>query len=148
MRLLKLFPHQTIQQIHVDAYNAESKIEYETVRDFIILHYHVNERDDTSFWRDLQNMAIPERLSNKIKLFRETGHIFSDHLDIFHDSSWLQVMIGQGIMPRDYHPSANIPTAEQLGHLLNQIAAAKRKPLNQLLQHDEFLKQYAGVVRE
>ncbi len=147
VRLLKIFPHQGITQVQIDEYNKESKIEYETVRDFIILHYYANERDDTAFWRDLQSMKIPERLSNKIKLFKETGSIFSDHLDIFHDSSWLQVMLGQGIMPKDYHPSANVPSEEQLRTMLSQIAAAKRQPLNQLLTHDEFLRQYAGAVR-
>lgn len=147
VRLLKIFPQQEIKQVHIDEYNRESKIEYETVRDFIILHYHANERDDTEFWRYLQNMPIPERLSRKIKLFKETGNIFSDHLDIFHDSSWLQVMLGQGIIPLDYHPSANVPSAEQLSNMLSQIAAAKRKPLAQLLKHDEFLAQYAGGGR-
>jgi tryptophan 7-halogenase len=147
VRLLKIFPHTGIKQVQIDAYNRESKTEYETVRDFIILHYHANERDDTVFWRDLRNMSIPERLGNKIKLFRETGNIFSDPLDIFHDSSWLQVMIGQGIMPQDYHPSANVPSHEQLSNLLAQIAAAKRKPISQLFQHDEFLAQFTGVGR-
>lgn len=147
VRLLKLFPHQSITQTQIDAYNQESKIEYETVRDFIILHYYLNERDDTEFWRELQYMDVPERLSNKIQLFRETGSIFSDHLDIFHDSSWLQVMIGQGIMPQDYHPSAKVPSLDQLRATLSQIAAAKRRPLSQLLKHDDFLQQYAGASR-
>ena len=147
VRLLKYFPHTEITQTHRDTYNRESQLEYETVRDFIILHYHVNERGDTAFWRDLQAMSIPERLTNKINLFKETANITSDHLDIFLDSSWLQVMLGQGITPKDYHPSADVPSDEQLRTMLSQIAAAKRQPLNQLLQHDAFLKEYAGATR-
>jgi tryptophan halogenase len=92
-------------------------------------------------------MSIPERLANKINLFKETANITNDHLDIFHDSSWLQVMMGQGIMPKDYHASANVPSDEQLRTMLNQIAAAKRQPLPQLLQHDAFLKEYVGAAR-
>jgi tryptophan halogenase len=64
VRLLKLFPHEGITQALVDEYNAQSKLEYETIRDFIILHYHVNERPDTGFWQDVRHMAVPERLRN------------------------------------------------------------------------------------
>ncbi len=147
VRLLKHFPNAGISQTQVDEYNRDSKHEYETVRDFIILHYHLNERDDSEFWRYLRNMPIPERLAHKIALFQETGAIMNDPGDIFLDSSWLQVMMGQGIMPRDYHPTADIPGAEQLQSMLARIASAKRQPLTQLPSHDEFLHQYAGVTR-
>ncbi len=147
VRLLKHFPNAGISQTQVDEYNRDSKHEYETVRDFIILHYHLNERDDSEFWRYLRNMPIPERLAHKIALFQETGAIMNDPGDIFLDSSWLQVMMGQGIVPRDYHPTADIPGAEQLQSMLARIASAKRQPLTQLPSHDEFLHQYAGVTR-
>lgn len=147
VRLLKHFPNAGISQTQVDEYNRDSKHEYETVRDFIILHYHLNERDDSEFWRYLRNMPIPERLAHKIALFKETGAIMNDPGDIFLDSSWLQVMMGQGIMPRDYHPTADIPGAEQLQSMLARIASAKRQPLTQLPSHDEFLHQYACVTR-
>lgn len=147
VRLLKHFPNAGISQTQVDEYNRDSKHEYETVRDFIILHYHLNERDDSEFWRYLRNMPIPERLAHKIALFQETGAVMNDPGDIFLDSSWLQVMMGQGIMPRDYHPTADIPGAEQLQSMLARIASAKRQPLTQLPSHDEFLHQYAGVTR-
>lgn len=148
VRLLKLFPNAGINQAQVDEYNKESKLEYETVRDFIILHYHLNERDDSEFWRDLRNMAIPERLAHKIALFSETGAVLNDYADIFLDSSWLQVMLGQGIRPRDYHPAADLPSDEQLRSVLARIASAKRQPLAQLPSHDDFLHQYAGVARQ
>lgn len=146
VRLLKNFPNRGISQAQVDEYNRESKLEYETVRDFIILHYHANERDDSDFWRNLRTMDIPDRLAHKLSLFRETGTLFNDHGDIFLDSSWLQVMLGQGIMPRDYHPSADILDIAQLQSMLARIAAAKRQPLTQLPSHDAFLQHYTGVV--
>ncbi|UUA74721.1 tryptophan halogenase family protein [Cellvibrio sp. QJXJ] len=147
VRLLKHFPNAGISQAQVNEYNRDSKHEYETVRDFIILHYHLNERADSEFWRYLRNMPIPERLAHKIALFQETGAVMNDPGDIFLDSSWLQVMMGQGIMPRDYHPTADIPGAEQLQSMLARIASTKRQPLTQLSSHDEFLHQYAGVTR-
>ncbi|MGV8837817.1 tryptophan halogenase family protein [Cellvibrio sp.] len=148
VRLAKNFPNTGFSAAQVNEYNQDSKREYETVRDFIILHYHLNERDDNDFWRYLRNMPIPERLAHKMALFRETGSVVNDAGDIFLDSSWLQVMLGQGIVPRDYHPSADLPPASELSAMLEQIATAKRKPLAQLPTHDDFLFQYAGVTRE
>ncbi|MEO0975586.1 MAG: tryptophan halogenase family protein, partial [Pseudomonadota bacterium] len=73
VRLIKMFPHAGVQAAVVDEYNRQSQQEFEYVRDFIILHYHVNERDDGQFWRDLRHMDVPERLREKIALFRQHG---------------------------------------------------------------------------
>lgn len=142
VRLLKMFPHQQISDTVIDYYNADSKQEFETIRDFIILHYHVNQRDDSDFWRDMRHMAIPQRLAEKIALFAESAAIFNDHNDIFRDASWLQVMLGQGIEPRDFHPAAKAVPDAQLLKVLQQIQQAKQQPLAQMLSHDEFLARF------
>lgn len=143
VRLMKMFPNHGISEAQVSAYNAESKDEFETIRDFIILHYHVNERDDSDFWRDMRQMAIPHRLQEKLALFKETGAIFNDANDIFRDSSWLQVMLGQGLQPADYHPAARAYSKEQLLEIMQNISTAKQQPLQKLTSHDEFLALYA-----
>ena len=145
VRLMKLFPHQGIQQSAVDLFNQESKVEYETIRDFIILHYVVNERDDSDFWQDMQRLPMPTRLQEKLEVFKSVATIFNDQHDIFRDASWLQVMMGQGIMPRDYHPAANAMSEQQLREVLSKVAHAKQQPLSKMLKHDEFLHQYLAV---
>ena len=144
VRLMKMFPNNGIDQSMIDLYNAESKEEFETIRDFIILHYHVNERDDSEFWKDMRNMAIPERLQMKIDAFKASASVFNDQSDIFRDASWLEVMLGQGIMPEDYHPAADVMPDIEFIKMMNQIRDAKREPIAQLLQHDEFLKRYTA----
>ena len=145
VRLMKMFPNQGISQPLVDAYNAESKHEFETVRDFIILHYHVNQRDDSDFWRDMRAMAIPDRLAAKLAAFEETAAIFNENNDIFRDSSWLQVMLGQGITPKDFHPSAYAPDKATLMATLEKVRTAKAEPVSQMLTHDDFLARYTGA---
>ena len=73
VRLLHHFPHAGIRSAAVAEYNRQSRIEFETVRDFIILHYHASSRDDSSFWRDVRAAPLPDRLAAKIELFRATG---------------------------------------------------------------------------
>jgi tryptophan 7-halogenase len=139
VRLIKFFPHYGISEANRNEYNRLSKIEFEQIRDFIILHYHVNEREDSQFWRDLRGMEVPETLSIKIKLFSENGKIYHEQDNLFSDSSWLQVMLGQGIYPKDYHPIANNISEEKLKEMLTNIKTIKTSPLAQLTSHDEFI---------
>ncbi len=44
--------------------------QYETIRDFIIAHYKMTEREDTEFWRYCKHMSIPDSLADKLELFR------------------------------------------------------------------------------
>lgn len=141
VRLLKLFPNAEISPRHIDEYNRQSRVEIEQIRDFIILHYHVNERNDSQFWRDLRNMAIPDSLAHKIELFKATGNIFREQEDLFLESSWLQVMHGQGIMPRDYHGLANNMSDNDLIAMLENMKKIKQSPLQHIPSHDDFLKQ-------
>ncbi len=145
VRLMKMFPNRGISEAQVKAYNAESKDEFETIRDFIILHYHVNQRDDSDFWRDMRQMAIPHRLEQKLALFKETAAIFNDANDIFRDSSWLQVMLGQGIVPTDYHAAARSYPKELLLEMMQNIRKAKQQPLQKLTGHDQFLDLYTRL---
>lgn len=145
VRLMKMFPRDGIHQSMVDLYNAESKHEFETIRDFIILHYKVNERTDSDFWQDMQRMEVPERLQTKIDAFKATAAVFNENNDIFRDASWVQVMMGQGIYPESYHPSADVQDIDKLMDTMQKILKAKLEPLDSMVQHDEFLTRYAGV---
>jgi tryptophan halogenase len=145
VRLVKLFPNIGISTANMDEYNRQSKIEIEQVRDFIILHYHVNERTDSKFWRDLRAMDIPESLAQKINLFRANGTLFREQDDLFLESSWLQVMLGQGIMPHDYHPLANGLSEEDLNTMLTNMKKIKQSPISHLPSHDDFLAQVCRI---
>ncbi|MGK0305139.1 MAG: tryptophan halogenase [Gammaproteobacteria bacterium] len=145
VRLIHLFPHQGIDNSVVNEYNQQSKVEFEQIRDFLILHYHLNERNDSQFWRDLRNMEVPQSLLHKIQLFADSGKVFREQNDLFLESSWIQVMLGQGIIPKDYHPIANNISDEKLFEMLKSIKNIKHEPLSKLPSHDDFLKKYCGL---
>ena len=145
VRLVHLFPHQGITADIVDEYNKQSKVEFEQIRDFLILHYHVTERTDSQFWRDMRAMEIPDSLRHKIALFKENGRMFRDQNDLFLENSWLQVMVGQGILPKDYHPMANSMSLDYIEETLKKIKAIKADPVSKLPSHDEFLAHYCQL---
>ncbi|MEO1574573.1 MAG: tryptophan 7-halogenase, partial [Pseudomonadota bacterium] len=115
---------------------------FEQVRDFIILHYYLNEREDSQFWRDVRHSDVPDRVLEKVALFKANGTLTKDNLDIFLEPSWLQVMLGQGIEPEDYHPLANNLTDAQLRDKLAQTKATKLQPLEKIPSHDAFLEAF------
>src|SRR3546814_2752498 len=89
-----------------ETYNGRVRIDYERIRDFIILHYHANERSDAPFWIRCREMGIPETLAHKIALFRSQGQIVREADELFVEIGWFQVLTGQNIMPGSYHPMA------------------------------------------
>lgn len=139
-RLVHLFPRNGIDEQMVAEFNKQSQIEYEQIRDFIILHYHANERTDTQFWRDMREMQVPDSLTHKIELFRANGKLFREQNDLFLEPSWMQVLIGQGIEPQDYHPLASNIAPENLPDLLKQLRRVKNDPLTKLPSHDQFIE--------
>jgi tryptophan halogenase len=145
VRLITLFPHAGVTTELMNEYNRQSQFEFEYIRDFIILHYHLNERDDSDFWRDCRNMDVPERIIEKMDLFRATGTLTKDNMDIFLESSWLQVMLGQGIMPEDYHPLADTLSDEQLIEKLENTKKTKLQPMPKIPSHDDFLEMFCKV---
>lgn len=103
-RFLALFPDAECDDNTTQEYNRICTEEYETVRDFLILHYHATTRDDTPFWRMCSKMSIPETLKYKLEHFKRFGRLVSPRADIFANASWLAVLIGQDIIPEFNNP--------------------------------------------
>jgi len=120
-RLLAMFPDRHCDPLLADEYNRQTRFEYESIRDFLILHYKATERDDTAFWRQCANMPIPPGLERKIALFRGHGQIFREREELFTEVAWLQVMMGQRIEPQAHHPLADALEEAQLDGFLGDI---------------------------
>ncbi len=86
-KLIQLFPDRTFSPALRNEYNRLTDQEYEKVRDFLVLHYHANERPEP-LWRQVREMAIPDTLAHKMELFRQTGRLASMGHDVFQDRGW------------------------------------------------------------
>ncbi|MBA6225377.1 tryptophan 7-halogenase [Colwellia sp. MB02u-18] len=139
-RLVKFFPHQGINLEEVNEFNRQSKVESEGIRDFIILHYKLNNRGDSEFWRACQRMDVPESLMNKIQLFKKTGKVFCQPDDLFTETAWQQVMIGQGNIPEDHHPLVDTLSEEQVDDLMKNLKILINRTVDKMPSHDDFLR--------
>ena len=148
IRLLQLFPAGGISVHDVAEYNQQMSSEMEHIRDFIVLHYHVTQRDDTPFWRACRTMQIPPTLAHRIELFRDSGRVFRIPNELFAENSWIQVMLGQGIRPRHHHPTADLMGDAELGAFLDGIRAGIDRTVVQLPRHEAYVGQYCGALAQ
>jgi tryptophan halogenase len=142
IRLMQMFPYDGFRKPDVDEFNKQMNDEIEHVRDFIILHYHVTERTDTAFWRQCRSMDIPDSLKHRIELFKQTGRVFKLPTELFGENSWIQVMLGQGLLPEQYHPIVNMMGKEELEQFLDGIHGSVQKLVTQLPEHQRFIDHY------
>src|SRR3546814_16247036 len=116
-----MLPAGRVSARDIAEYNDQQELDAAQIRDFLILHYKVTNRRDSPFWRHCADMPIPDSLDQKIELFRETGRVFRRNEELFAENSWVQVMLGQGIEPRSYHPIATKLRDDELDRLLRML---------------------------
>lgn len=144
-RLLALFPTRDFDPADIAEFNAQSDFEWESVRDFIILHYRLNRREG-EFWRRCREMSLPDSLAHKLELFESSARIVRFNQELFNEISWLQVMYGQGLRPRAYHPLADQPTARELTLFVETASRQARKEADLLPPHAEFVRDRCAAA--
>lgn len=138
-KLLEFFPSQKFDPIISDEYNRVMENEYTRVKDFLILHYCATQRRDTPFWQHVGTMTIPKSLRDKIELFKETGHVEHYQEGLFLEPSWLAVLLGQGIEPKQYHPFVNSIDEKKLFNFAVQRQQQIQTAVQSLPMHDDTI---------
>ncbi len=145
MRLMQLFPFGGNFEALAARYNAQSHVEFERIRDFLVLHYKLTERDDAPFWRACRDMDIPESLAERIALFRDSAYVYQAPDDLFRMASWLYVMVGQGITPQNYHYMGALLGDKRLRKALDTLKANIESAVERMPTHAAFLEKYCAA---
>jgi tryptophan halogenase len=145
-RLIKLFPFGGEFEALSARFNVQSNTELERIRDFVILHYKLTERDDTPFWRACREMAIPDSLAERIALFRESGHAYQSADDLFSVTSWAFVMVGQRLMPRQYHHMGALLGEQRVRKALETLKGSIARGVAAMPLHKEFVRSYCPAA--
>lgn len=141
-RLLQLFPFGDAIEPLAQRYNALAAKEIEHIRDFIILHYHLNDRHGEGLWDYCRNLEIPDSLAQRIALFREAAQAYQGSDELFRVDSWVQVMMGQGITPGAHHEMARLMPDARLQASLQNLRAGVEAAVGQMPDHDDYLMDY------
>jgi tryptophan halogenase len=144
-KLVTYFPDTGFDQRTIEAYNQQTQFEFERSRDFLILHYIANEKTHLPFWRRCRELPLPESLAGKIELFRSSGRILRDQEELFTDPSWLQVMIGQGILPERWHPMVEIIDEAALENLVEGTRQVLENAAAVMPTHAEYIARHCAA---
>ena len=146
-RLLQRLPSTKPGEQERAAFNADAAREIELIRDFIILHYWANGRDEP-FWRERRDTPLPESLAARIALWREQGRIVQEKGELFTEQAWQQVLIGQGILPTAHHPLADQLSPADLAAFLDTTRRSVAASAATMPSHADFITRHcpAGVL--
>jgi tryptophan halogenase len=144
-RLMALFPGTAAAPAEAAEYNRLMRLDYEQVRDFIILHYHATERDDSAFWNYCRTMSVPTTLSDKIALWRGHGRILRDQGGLFTEDSWIAVLMGQQLAPHAHDPLAAALPAAGTRALLDHLRTVIGQTAAAMPDHADFIARHCAA---
>lgn len=141
---LNLFPDRQGHEALRDEYNRRFALEMERIRDFLILHYKLNTREDSEMWRYCAHMQVPELLAQRMALFKQGGHLHVDNHDLFGEESWLAVHLGQENFPHGHHALLDLrPTDGRVR--LARLRDALSQTAQAMPSHETFLQNYLAT---
>lgn len=142
--LIELFPGDAIHPLDVEEYNQRMELNFERVRDFLLLHYVATQRDDSEMWRYFQDMTLPDSLQEKIKAWTTRGYVLNYQFGVFLPPSWIAVMLGQNLVPEGYDPRVDRFQSHELTSQLQYIKSETDRAVASTPFQREFLSQYQG----
>ncbi len=148
-QLIELFPEREIASADRDEYNRLVDMEYDRIRDFLILHYHATTRDDSDFWYHVRTMDVPDSLAEKMDLFRHAGRVATYTEGLFLEPSWLAVYLGQGVVPHGWDQRADIPPLDGLDRAVAKLRSHVGASVAAMPDHGAFIAaRDAAIVAE
>ncbi len=149
-QLIELFPQRAgsegISPTDRTEFNRMVDMEYDRIRDFLILHYHATTRDDSDFWNHVRTMDVPDTLAEKMDLFRRAGRVAQYSEGLFLEPSWLAVYLGQGVVPRGWDQRANGPALDGLDRAVANLRAKITATAGAMPDHAAFLAQRNATI--
>jgi tryptophan halogenase len=144
--LVELFPDNPAVDVDRDEFNRTIDVEYDRIRDFLILHYHATERNDTPFWNTMRTMMVPDSLAEKMALFRARGRMETYARGLFLEPSWLAVFHGQRVLPEDRDPRADETAADRLALALERMRAETAAAADAMPDHAAYIAAHCAMT--
>jgi tryptophan halogenase len=143
--LIQLFPDKGFAPSDADEYNRRMDVNFERVRDFLLLHYVATQRDDSPMWQHFRNLALPESLREKMEAWTTRGFIVKYEFGVFLPPSWIAVMLGQNLQPRGYDRRADAAPRDVLVNNAAAILQGVRAAAQSAPEHADYIRQIGAA---
>ncbi len=141
-RLVELMPDLDFHPGLAAEFNRRMARQYESIRDFIVLHYKLTQRTDSEFWRSCASMPIPDSLAHQIELFRESGRVVILDSESFAEPSWISMMYGLGLEPRSLDPFTELVDEQTLRAHFMRLRQAIAGTVDAMPDHGDFIERH------
>ena len=145
-RLISFFPDRGFSAPDVAEFNRQSRFEFEKIRDFLILHYHLTQRDDSAFWRHCRAMDVPDSLRQRMALYASRGRIVREAGELFAEVAWLQVLHGQNLAAQGHHPLADLIAEEEIADYLASVQGVIATCVDVMPTHQDYIAQHCRAA--
>lgn len=145
LNFLELFPSRSSSEVNAKEYNRLMDIEYQCIRDFIIIHYRLSDRKDTSFWRKMTDLTLPTSLQLQLALFSSQGRLQRNDSDLFAASSWYAVLAGMGVNPEEYDPLIDLSDFSKVKEITTSYSKSISSVIEKLPTHAEYIQQVLNI---
>lgn len=126
-------------------YNQVIQYVWQSVTDFIQLHYQLSDRTDSAFWRHVTQLPLSPALAQRLAMFelRPPQQMdFFSRFDLFNEKNYLYVLYGMGFVTR-----ANALTAGELQQA-QQLMAANEQLIKQAVDHLMPQRQWLAALKQ
>jgi tryptophan halogenase len=143
--LIACFPDTRFNEALARTYNQRLADVYDEVRDFVILHYVLTQREDTSFWHDSRNIPVPDSLRARRDFYQANGFVIEAARDpVFGETNFYHILAGGACLPCRPLPRADFSNFAAVCRLLDQIRARNQKIAETLPTHRALMAWLHG----
>jgi tryptophan halogenase len=147
-QLLELFPIGPVREQDRDEFNRVTDIEYDRIRDFLILHYHATTREDSSFWNHVRTMQVPDTLKSKMDLWRRSARVAKYSQGLFFEPSWVAVYLGQGVFPHGWDQRADLHDSTAVQGAVQRMLAQVSNAVDAMPDHADFIRKRNASIEK
>lgn len=144
VRLLAFFPSAEFDAADIKEFNRQTASEYESIRDFLILHYKLSSRDE-AFWRYCRHMSVPDTLAERLELFLANGRVRVSGDELFTRPGWVSVLLGQNDLPGGYDPLADKVATAELSAFMADVRSRIDSAVDAMPLHADYVRQFCGA---
>ena len=148
--LLAYFPDKDFAAPLRERYNHTANQLYDEVRDFICLHYALNNRNDSPYWVDArETLEVPDSLAANLELWKHCLPSRND-LDsrrLFSHRTYHAVLLGKQVYDNGFAPAPPISAAALRQDLWRDHVKRMRQLITQMVPLMPDLKTLLTAIR-
>jgi len=95
----------------------------EQIGDYMRLPFVLNQRTDVA-WSAMREQPLPESLAIRLDQFRSRGRLVTFEGEIWDEQSWIDLLIGFGVVPERHDPMARSLDMAIMARRLKKLTGA------------------------